>query len=443
MRRHTIARLAIPVLGLAIPFVTGAQRATTLRCLPDNGGITLPAGFCATIFADSLPGPRHLVVTPNGDVLLSLRGGSRPSGDSVVRIPGGLMVLRDADGDGRAETKRQFASFSSSEVVLRDGHVFTETGTAILRYPWKVGALQPEGPPDTVVSGLPARGHGNKTFVITRDGSMYVNIGSLTNSCQKGDRQKGSPGNDPCTELETRAGIWRFDSRKTGQTQSDGEHFARGVRNAVGMAVHPRDGSVFVMQHGRDNLFQNWPEVYDSVKSAHQPGEEMFRLRRGADYGWPYCYYDTNLRRKVLAPDYGGDSKKAGRCAGLAGNVTSFPGHWAPNALLFYTGRQFPAKYRNGAFIAFHGSWNRHPLPQAGYNVVFQPMRGVAASGAFEVFADGFVSPDVKGAVTPGRAAATTKRHRPSGLAQGLDGSLFVTDDTQGRIWRIVYRGAR
>ncbi len=168
----------------------------------------------------------------------------------------------------------------------------------------------------------------------------------------------------------------------------------------------------------------------------------MFRVTRGADFGWPYCYYDRDLKRKVMAPEYGGDARAIGRCAAKDTNGAVFPGHWAPNALLFYDGRMFPPKYRGGAFIAFHGSWNRAPLPQAGFNVVFQPMTNGRARGQYEVFADGFVAPEFFGPNRPNQAqAASLRYHRPTGLAQGTDGALYVADDNRGRIWRIVYRG--
>ena len=156
-------------------------------------------------------------------------------------------------------------------------------------------------------------------------------------------------------------------------------------------------------------------------------------LERGADYGWPECYYDLTQQKLVLAPEYGGDGGKAvGPCAQKRAPVAVFPAHWAPNDLLFYYGHQFPTAYRGGAFIVFHGSWNRAPSPQGGYNVVFQPFIDGKPTGKYLVFADGFA-----GAVKePGRAA-----HRPSGLAVGPDGALYITDDKHGRIWRVTYRG--
>lgn len=152
------------------------------------------------------------------------------------------------------------------------------------------------------------------------------------------------------------------------------------------------------------------------------------------DFGWPYCYYDHMQNKKVLAPEYGGDGKKEGDCGTKEKPFLAFPGHWAPNALLFYTGNQFPPKYKNGAFIAFHGSWNRAPLRQGGYFVAFVPMSKGVPSGNWEMFAEGFTGVDVLN--SPDDA-----RYRPMGLAQGPDGSLYISDSKVGRIWRIIFKG--
>src|SRR5437867_5256493 len=427
------------VLGLSLaPAVILAQapRARAdLRCAPDNGGISLPQAFCAIVFADSLPSPRHLVVAPNGDVFVSLQG-------RQGSMPGGVIALRDRDGDGVADERRKFGEFRGSEVALFNGHLYAENTTAVFRYPLRAGELEPSGAPDTVVKDLPAGGHAFKTFVIGRDGSLYVNVGSRTNSCQQQDRTNEIPGVDPCTELDTRAGIWRFDARKLGQTQQTGEHFARGIRNAVAITINPADNALYVMQHGRDQLSGNWPKLFNDTVSAEVPAEEMFRVSRGDDFGWPYCYFDPQQGKKLLAPEFGGDAKKVERCASKKGNVAYFPGHWAPNGLLFYTGSMFPARYRQGAFIAFHGSWNRVPLPQCGFKVVFQPMRSGRASGAYEAFADGF-APTVNEPRDTSAGAARRPpagNRRPSGLAQGPAGALYITDDQGGRIWKVVKR---
>ena len=163
------------------------------------------------------------------------------------------------------------------------------------------------------------------------------------------------------------------------------------------------------------------------------PAEELVELRQGADYGWPECYFDNQQRKLVLGPEYGGDGgKKIGVCAERQGPVAFFPAHWAPNDVKIYLGNTFPKAYQGGAFIAFHGSWNRAPGPQGGYNVIFQPLADGKAGAPYIVFADGFA-----GAVKdPGRAA-----FRPSGLAVAPDGALFISDDVHGRIWRVTYQG--
>jgi glucose/arabinose dehydrogenase len=316
-------------------------------------------------------------------------------------------------------------------IRVGDGQLYVDAKTVILRYPLPATAMAPSGAPDTIVGGLPTDGHDARNFVLDGSGGLIVNFGSLTNSCQRKDRAKGSPGVDPCVERDQRAGLWRFDATRAGQKAADGEHFAVGIRNSVALDVAP-DGQVWVAQHGRDQLFQNWGTMYTEKQSAENPSEELLRVNRNDDFGWPYCYHDAERNRMVLAPEYGGDGgNEVGRCAQVKGPVATFPAHWAPMALLFYTGSQFPARYRDGVFIAFHGSWNRAPEPQGGYNVVFQPLRDGQPSGAYAVFATGFAG----GTVTPAGAA-----HRPAGLAQGPDGSIYVSDDKGGTIYRIGYR---
>jgi glucose/arabinose dehydrogenase len=428
-------RPSIPALAtiLFLPACLGAQAAA--KCDADNGGIKLPAGFCATIFADSVAGARELTVAPNGDVFVAGRGG--------------VVLLRDTKGDGHADSRHAFATgFGSTHVGLWGGYVYTEAApsgrgagtTAIVRYAYKPGETMASGPPDTIVQSLPRMpGHSSRNFAISRDGALYVNVGSATNSCQTTDRTKGVPGVNPCTELETRAGIWRFDARKTHQTQETGEHFARGIRNAVGITMDPAGVKLWTTQHGRDQLGGVggvWD--FDVKYNAENPAEELMQVNAGDDFGWPYCYYAVDEKHLVQSPEYGGDGKKVGQCAQKKGPVAVFPGHWAPNALLIYTGTSFPAKYKNGAFIAFHGSWNRAPEPQAGYNVVFQPLdpAGVRATGPYEVFAEGFWPNP-----TNGRGNAQSGARRPTGLAQGPDGALYVTDDAGGRVWKIAYTG--
>jgi glucose/arabinose dehydrogenase/mono/diheme cytochrome c family protein len=311
--------------------------------------------------------------------------------------------------------------------------IYAEINDRIVRYSLPSDTVVPSGFADTIVSGLPLGGdHPMHPFIIDTEGSMYIDMGTATNSCQLKNRTLKSPGADPCTELETRGGIWRYDANTSNQSFSPAERFATGIRNAEGFAIDS-SGRIFVTQHGRDQLRANWPDLYKPDQEATLPAEELLLLKASGDYGWPECYYDSFAQKLVLAPEYGGDGgKTTGVCASKIAPIAAFPAHWAPNAMVMYDGKQFPARYRDGVFIAFHGSWDRAPYPQSGYNVVFQPVGGDRASGPCEIFADGFA----------GKVRSPDKaEHRPSGLAVGPDGSLYVSDDIRGRIYRIVYRG--
>jgi glucose/arabinose dehydrogenase/mono/diheme cytochrome c family protein len=390
------------------------------------------------VFADDIGHPRHLVVTPNGVVYVNTWSG-RYYGNTPPHAGGFLIALQDTTGDGRADVNVRFGPDAKSGnaggtgISLYNGALYAETNDRIVRYALPAGTIAPTAPPEVIVSGLPLTGdHPMHPFAIDKQGALYVDLGSATNSCQVKNRMQDSAGMEPCTELVTRAGTWRYDANRAGQQFSPAERFATGLRNGEGIAFDST-GRIFATQHGRDQLGQNWSQLYTPEQGANEPAEELVQLERGADYGWPYCYFDLTRQKLVLAPEYGGDGgKTVGLCAQKRAPIAAFPGHWAPNDLALYDGRQFPSAYRGGAFIAFHGSWNRAPFAQGGYNVVFQPLADGKASGPYVVFADGFA-----GAVEePGQAA-----HRPSGLAVGPDGALYISDDQRGRIWRVTYQG--
>jgi glucose/arabinose dehydrogenase len=285
---------------------------------------------------------------------------------------------------------------------------------------------------------MPTGGHQAYNFVVTGN-VLYLNIGSRTNSCQEKDRQNNSKGVDPCVELEARAGVWTFDANKPGQTAGDGKRFATGIRNAVALAWNAPANELWAAQHGRDQLAQNWG--FSNEYSAENPAEVLLQVKLNDDFGWPYCYWSTETKGMVTAPEYGGDGKKADRCGGKKQPAAVFGAHWAPNGLLFYTGKQFPAAYRNGAFIAFHGSWNRAPLMQDGFRVTFQPLKGGKAAAPATTFADGFSADFFKGKPNADPPPAGVRNHRPTGLAQSPDGALYVTDDLSGTVYKIIYKG--
>ena len=430
--------VALSLIALSPSGATPAQTPSAASTCPaDNGGITVPAGFCATIFADNIGHARHLTVAPNGVVYVNTWSGVYYGKDQPTK-GGFLVALQDTDGDGKADVEKRFGETVESGaaggtgISFHDNAIFAEERDRILRYPLPKGAIVPTGAPQTVLSGLPLTGdHPMHPFAIDAKGGLYVDLGSASNACQAENRAAGVPGAQPCTELETRGGVWLYDAAKTGQKFSPAERFATGIRNAVGITADA--SGVYTTQHGRDQLFENWPKLYAQEQGANLPAEVLLKLERGADYGWPACYYDDVQRKLVLAPEYGGDGgKKIGQCADKHPPVAAFPAHWAPNGLALYHGAMFPKAYGGGAFIAFHGSWNRAPRPQGGYNVVFQPLAGGKASGAYVVFADGFA-----GAVKePGQAA-----FRPSGVAVGPDGALYISEDSHGRVWRVTFHG--
>ena len=400
----------------------GAPVAAAPECAPDNGGLTLPDGFCAAVVAEGLERPRHFVVRENGDLYVAL---NRARGAA-----GGLVALRDTTGDGRMDVEVRIDEEGGTGVALVGDRLYFGRNDAVVRYRLDPDRLEPVSGPEVIVQGLRAEGgHAAKPVVVTEAGDLFVNIGSPSNSCQEEDRETGSPGKDPCEERETNAGIWRFDADRTGQTMADGRRFAAGMRNTVALARNPLDGALYAAVHGRDQLHQNWGEMYSAEDGAELPAEEFVRVDEGDDFGWPYCYHDPRQGRKVLAPEYGGDGQEVGRCAGMEAPIIGFPGHWAPNGLAFYDGDQFPARYHGGAFIAFHGSWNRAPLPQQGYNVVFVPRSGDTFGPDWEVFADGF-----RGSAGEGGDA------RPTAVTVGPDGSLYIGDDAGGTIWRVMHR---
>jgi glucose/arabinose dehydrogenase len=418
-RTHTLLRpFSLALVPAALLLGAAISPLKSPSCDADNGGLVLPEGFCATTVASGLGPVRQLAVGATGDLYAALSG--KP-GDNT----GGVLAFRDRTGDGKPDERASFGPGGGNDVKLHNGYLYFALNDRVVRYRLTAGKLEPDGKEEVIVADLPSdAGHVAKSLAFGSDGAMYVNIGSKTNSCQKTDRLPSSPGHDPCTELEQRAGVWRFSADRPGQRLRDGRRFATGLRNAMALATQPGTGTLFAAVHGRDQLSDNWG--FSNEVNANNPAEELVRIQANGDYGWPYCYYSNQYRKKVLAPEYGGDGEKVGRCSTALDPLVAFPGHWAPMAMAFYPSDAFGPKYRNGLFVAFHGSWNRDPLPQAGYRVVFVPFSSGQPSGEYSTFAT------EKGGPTSLRA---------SGVAVAPDGSLYISADQNGKIWRVIKRG--
>lgn len=415
--------ILLMVLAACTPISTTPQ----LACEPDDDNLTVPDGFCVIVVADSVGRARHLTVRDNGDVYVALR---RSKED------GGIAALRDLDGDGRADSIAYFGNLIGTGIELRDNWLYFGADTIIVRHALVDGALVPDGPAEVIVAGFHDQpSHAAKPFTFDGSGNLYVNIGAPANACQVQRRAPGSEGQDPCPLLDEYAGIWRYSADTMGQdAYASGARYASGIRNAVAITWHPGLDQLFVVQHGRDDLHRLWPDRFTDEQNNQLPAEELFAVDEGDDFGWPYCYYDHFMSQKLLGPEYGGDGSTVGRCGDAKDPAFGFSAHWAPNDILIYTGTQWPERYHGGVFVAFHGSWNRSPV-QAGFEVTFLAMDGGTPTGAAESFVGGFVGSEPVS--SPGSARA-----RPTGLALGPDGSVYISDSVKGRIWRIVHTGA-
>ncbi|CAG5018703.1 hypothetical protein DYBT9275_06054 [Dyadobacter sp. CECT 9275] len=425
------------VLGVSIAFIQNGPLPALPKGDPDNGGLFLPGNFEAVVVADSIGSARHLAVNKNGDIYVKLRR---------VGPKGGSVALRDTDNDGKADIIQNFGDYEDpgnygTAMRIYKDYLYYSTAGVVFRNKLTPGQLIPEGKPEVILTDdYKNKVHGSehiaKPITFDNEGHMYVPFGAPGDVCQIKNRVPGLAGQDPCPQLEEHGGVWQFDAEKPGQLQKDGKRYATGIRSIVAMDWNKADNTLYALQHGRDNLVRTWPALYSAWQSAVLPSEEFLRVKEGSNAGWPYYYYDHMQGKKLLNPEYGGDGKKAGKGAEFEQPIIGFPGHWAPNDLFFYQGDQFPARYKNGAFIAFHGSTIRAPYPQAGYFVCFVPFKNGAPSGPWEVFADGFAQRDT--IINTADAKA-----RPMGIAMGPDGSLYITESVKGKIWRIMYKGGR
>ncbi len=401
-----------------------------------NGGLFLPDGFEAVVVVDSLRGKaRHIAVSDYGDLYVKLR---------FHQDAGGNVAIRDTNNDGKADIVEEFGNYKNdgsygAAMRVYNGYLYYSSQLVVYRQRLEPGKLVPDSEIEVVLTDDHAHGsheHIAKPLVFDGKGNMYVPFGTPSNACQEPKRTPNMPGQDPCPQLEDHGGVWKFPEGETGLTQKDGVRFATGLRSVLAMDWNPVDDNMYVVMHGRDDLLRLWAQRFTPWQSALLPAEELLVVNKGTNAGWPYCYYDQLQGQKVLAPEYGGDGKIVGRCADFDKPLMGFPAHWAPNDLYFYRGEQFPERYKNGAFVAFHGSTNRAPYPQSGYFIGFVPFKNGKPTGEWEVFADGFASVDpivnVSDAI-----------YRPMGIAEGPDGSLYLADTEKGKIWRVMYKGKK
>jgi glucose/arabinose dehydrogenase len=413
--------------GPTAPAVEPGATAAAFEERVSAAGITLPPGFTATVFADNIGLARHIAVRDNGDVYVAIRRGRDGSA-------GGLVALRDVNDDGEAEIVERFGPPDvGTGIAIYQGQLYFSSNTAVYAVSLEDDKLVPSGEPVLIVGGFPEqRAHASKAITFDNNGHIYVNSGAPSNACQEEQRTAGSPGQMPCPQLERNGGTWRFAAAQAGQDQMDGTRYLTGTREVVALEWNPQVDKLYFAMHGRDQLDTLWPEYFTEDDRVELPAEEFHVAEQGDDFGWPYTHYDPIRGVRMVAPEYGGDGETAAEAGRYKDPLIGFPAHWGPNDLIFYDGESFPERYRGGAFIAFHGSWNRAPQPQGGYNVVFVPMHGGIPAGDWEVFADGFAGADPLD--SPRNAA-----YRPTGLAVDGAGALLISDSLQGRIWRVAY----
>ena len=438
-RSHTRLSAAVWILLAALLFAQCQSGPKLPPGDPDNGGLYLPDDFEALVVVDSLKGfARHLAVNDNGDIYVKVRLHARSDGY-------GNVAMRDLDNDGKADSIVYFSKYESGQygtaMRIHNGYLYFSSNLLVYRYKLNPGQLVPDGKLDTIViDNPPSHAHQTKPVAFDGQGNMYVGWGAGSDDCSDG--QPGSKGQgvaDPatpgegCPQLLDHGGIWKFNENTLNQRQEDGTRYATGLRSIVGMEWDDQSNSLYAVSHGRDNFKMLWPGLYSPWESAVLPAEELFRVEEGLDGGWPYYYYDQLQGKKLLNPEYGGTKNEANG-GKLTKPLVGFPGHFAPNDLLFYKGDQLPARYKDGVFVALHGSTNRAPYPQAGYIVAFVPLKDGEAAGPWEVFADGFAGLDTI-------VSNSDAHYRPMGLAEGPDGSIYVSDTEKGRVWRIMYKG--
>jgi glucose/arabinose dehydrogenase len=416
----------MPMKMLAAACMLSLAAMPVAAAEPD--GLTLPPGFHATVVAEGLGEfTRHMAFRDASHLYVSTEPQTKDAANQ------GIMALH-LDAKHHADTLAHFSTIhNGTAIAVYKGALYTSSPNTLYRFPLSGKELVPSAKPEIVIDGIPSRA----ALAFDGKGGLYLAMGGSGNTCVPKDtpRNAQAKGLVPCPDMAIRAGVWRFDAAKLGQKFSDGEHFATGIRDTNALAWSKSGKSLYAVNYGRDGTEKTWPALVSAEDGAHI-SDEMFKVVKDTDMGWPYTYYDSAKHVRLAQPEYGGDGKTEVTDAKYAVPVAAFPAHVAPMDIAFYDASQFPAAYRGGAFIAFHGAGGGDPNGHDdGYNVMFVPLDKSGNAGAPQVFADGFA-----GAT---REAKNGKHatYRPVGVTVGPDGALYVSESQKGRIWRIAYTG--
>ncbi len=412
---------------MKLPAVTCVLSLAALPIMAaEPDGLTLPPGFHATVVAESLGNmTRHMAFRDASDLYISTE-------EQEKGAPNAGIIALHLDAHHHVDRMEHFSSIDNgTAIAVYKGALYTASAHTLFRIPLSGKALVPTAEPQAVVVDVPGR----PALAFDDKGGLYLAVPGSGNICVAKDtpRNAQAQGLTPCPDLAGAAGIWRFNADKLDQKFADGEHFATGIRDTNALAWSPGAKALYVVLYGRDGADKTWPN-FISAEDDGRIADEMVKVTQGTDLGWPYTYYDSAKHLRLAQPEYGGDGKTVVTDSKYAVPVAAFHAHIAPMDITFYEARQFPAQYRGGAFIAFHGPAGCDPEDfDGGYDVMFVPMDRSGAAGNPEVFADGFAGSTH--ADKCGKRAA----YRPVAVAIGPDGALYVADSQKGRIWRIAY----